>query len=101
MTVEQFAQMDTADNEAYELVDGELIPLTSQHSFRLFCPRPVGAFDLVLPRAESNRRGDLRTGLPHRGRQGPQAGPFNIHRRSLARAGFGTNSGAGRARYRY
>ena len=29
MTVEQFAQMDTADAEAYELVEGELIPLPS------------------------------------------------------------------------
>ena len=29
MTVEQFARMNTADNEAYELVDGELIPLPS------------------------------------------------------------------------
>lgn len=29
MTVEQFAQMETADTEVYELVDGELIPLAS------------------------------------------------------------------------
>ena len=29
MTVEQFAQMDTADTEDYELVEGELIPLSS------------------------------------------------------------------------
>ena len=29
MTVEQFAQMDTADTERYELVEGELIPLSS------------------------------------------------------------------------
>ena len=29
MTVEQFAQMDTADTEDYELVEGELIPLPS------------------------------------------------------------------------
>jgi Uma2 family endonuclease len=29
MTVEEFVQMDTADNETYELVDGELIPLSS------------------------------------------------------------------------
>jgi Uma2 family endonuclease len=29
MTVEQFAQMHTADTEDYELVDGELIPLSS------------------------------------------------------------------------
>ena len=29
MTAEQFAQMSTAENEAYELVDGELIPLSS------------------------------------------------------------------------
>jgi Uma2 family endonuclease len=29
MTVEQFAQMQTADTEDYELVDGELIPLSS------------------------------------------------------------------------
>ena len=28
-TVEQFAQMDTADTERYELVEGELIPLPS------------------------------------------------------------------------
>jgi Uma2 family endonuclease len=27
ITVEEFARMETADNEAYELVDGELIPL--------------------------------------------------------------------------
>ncbi|HEY3741147.1 MAG TPA: Uma2 family endonuclease [Bryobacteraceae bacterium] len=29
MTVEQFAQMETADNQAYELVDGELVSLAS------------------------------------------------------------------------
>ena len=29
MTVEQFVQMNTADTEAYELVDGELVPLSS------------------------------------------------------------------------
>ena len=29
MTVEQFAQMETAHNEVYELVAGELIPLAS------------------------------------------------------------------------
>jgi hypothetical protein len=29
MTVEQFAQMQTADTEDYELVDGELIPWSS------------------------------------------------------------------------
>ena len=29
MTVEQFAQMNTADTEDYELVEGELIPLSS------------------------------------------------------------------------
>ena len=29
MTVEQFAQMNTADTEDFELVDGELIPLFS------------------------------------------------------------------------
>ena len=29
MTVEQFAQMQTADTEDYELVEGELIPLSS------------------------------------------------------------------------
>lgn len=29
MTVEEFTRMNTADNEAYELVDGELIPLPS------------------------------------------------------------------------
>ena len=29
MTVEEFAQMKTADTEAYELVDGELVPLSS------------------------------------------------------------------------
>ena len=29
MTVEQFAQMDSADTENYELVEGELIPLPS------------------------------------------------------------------------
>jgi Uma2 family endonuclease len=29
MTVEQFVQMDTSENESYELVDGELIPLSS------------------------------------------------------------------------
>jgi Uma2 family endonuclease len=29
MTVEQFAQMNTADTENYELVEGELIPLSS------------------------------------------------------------------------
>ena len=29
MTVEQFAQMVTADTETYELVDGELISLSS------------------------------------------------------------------------
>ena len=29
MTVEEFVQMDTAENEDYELVDGELIPLSS------------------------------------------------------------------------
>ena len=29
MTVEQFARMDTADTEDYELVEGELIPLPS------------------------------------------------------------------------
>lgn len=29
MTAEEFVQMDTAENEDYELVDGELIPLSS------------------------------------------------------------------------
>ena len=29
ITVEEFAKMKTAENEAYELVDGELIPLPS------------------------------------------------------------------------
>lgn len=29
MTVEDFAQMITADNEDYELVEGELVPLSS------------------------------------------------------------------------
>jgi Uma2 family endonuclease len=29
ISVEEFAQMETADDEAYELVDGELIPLAS------------------------------------------------------------------------
>jgi Uma2 family endonuclease len=29
MTVEEFARMETADTEAYELVDGELVPLSS------------------------------------------------------------------------
>ncbi len=29
MTAEEFAQMNTAENEDYELVDGELIPLSS------------------------------------------------------------------------
>ena len=29
MTVEEFAQLRTADTEAYELVEGELIPLSS------------------------------------------------------------------------
>lgn len=29
MTAEEFAQLDTAENEDYELVDGELIPLPS------------------------------------------------------------------------
>jgi hypothetical protein len=29
MTVEQFARMHTADTEDYELVEGELIPLSS------------------------------------------------------------------------
>ena len=29
MTAEEFAQMNTAENENYELVDGELIPLSS------------------------------------------------------------------------
>jgi Uma2 family endonuclease len=29
MTVEEFVQMETADNESYELVDGELVPLPS------------------------------------------------------------------------
>ena len=29
LTAEEFAQMTTAENEDYELVDGELIPLSS------------------------------------------------------------------------
>ena len=29
MTIEEFARMETADTEAYELVDGELVPLSS------------------------------------------------------------------------
>ena len=40
MTVDEFARMETADNEAYELVDGELIPL----------PRPTPLHGMILCR---------------------------------------------------
>jgi hypothetical protein len=53
MTVEQFANMKTADNEAYELVDGELIPL------------PGATPCMVISAAEPNSSsGTTSTGTP-------------------------------------
>lgn len=57
MTVEQFAQMKTADTEDFELVKGELIPLSSPTPLHAkICRRVERAVEEYLGR---NPIGDL------------------------------------------
>ena len=48
MTVEQFARMSTAETEDYELVEGELIPLSSGTPLHAKIRDLVGQFPCYL-----------------------------------------------------
>ena len=66
MTVEQFAQMQTADREDYELVDGELIPLSSgtprHNKIRDLTGHLLWLYFKANPIGEAYAENDCRTG---------------------------------------
>jgi Uma2 family endonuclease len=66
MTVEQFAQMQTADTEDYELVDGELIPLSSgtprHNKIRDLTGHLLWLYFKANPIGEAYAENDCRTG---------------------------------------